>query len=101
MGEIITLELVKEHLRIEGTAADAALLKCITRAEKILWGHIGLRDASDWYATHGEDFSVLEAPLLLMVEELHDRSTNKGDPLTAAVKSLLRRFRNPVISEAE
>lgn len=101
MGEILTLELVKEHLRISGTTNDAALLKRITEAEHILWSYLGLSDASAWYTAHGEDYSVLQAPLLLMVEELHDRSTNGGDPLTAAVKALLRRYRNPIITEAE
>lgn len=101
MGEILTLELVKEHLRIAGSANDAALLRRITEAEHILWNYLELADYAAWYVLHGDDDSVLRAPLLLMVEELHDRSRQGGDALTPAVKSLLRRFRNPVVSEAE
>lgn len=96
MTEVVTLAQLKEDLNITGTAHDAKLQKILDRAQAILWNFLGVDDLGDWYYETGETSSlVLEQAVLVMSRIMYERPDET--PLGSTVKSLVRRFRLPVI----
>lgn len=108
---IVSLEVAKDNLGITGTASDAKLQRYIAVAEELVWQYIGIADLDAFYAIYGEDHPyLLEAAVLLIVSTLHDHRTPEpfgtqgidvANPLSPAVKAVLRRYRQPVVSDAD
>lgn len=97
-GEIISLALAKAHLRVTATAEDGLLGTYIRQAERALLEYLGFADIDAFYYEHGEvNADILLLAVMLMLSELYDKRSTA--PLTDAVKSVVRRFRDPVISD--
>ncbi len=91
---MITLEAVKEELRITSDFEDEYLAKLILRAEEILFGYLGYADENALYEEFGEQtFHTLEQALLMMIRSMHDDGTD--NPLSKGIKLLVTRFRSP------
>lgn len=94
LGTILTLADVKEHLSISGTGHDAKLINLKNRCEAVLLDYIG-KTPEEMYLAGGESGGeVLKLAALVMVDLLYNAPTE--DPLNAAVKSIVRRLRDPV-----
>lgn len=90
---MITVALVKEHLRVTTSVEDALLTNLISRAEEILFRYLGYADESALYEVFGEQtFYTLEQALLMMIQTMHDDATT--NPLSAGIKLLVTQFRS-------
>ena len=96
---ICTLELAKDHLRVDDSASDALITRYILQIEAVIFQYLEVSDIDDFYYEHGEGHNmVLENACLLGLTEIFENRNNA--PLTAAAKTILRRYRNPAIADA-
>lgn len=96
MTEVVTLAQFKEDLNITGTAHDTKLQNILDRAHAILWNFLGVDDLAAWYYETGEGSAlVIQQAVLVMGRTMYERP--EETPLDTTVKSLVRRFRLPVI----
>lgn len=96
MGAIVTLEDAKEQLRFTNTQRDAQVTKLVARAEEVLLSYLGFETMADFYYEHGDTPSErMQLGVLVMVQMLYDQPLE--EPLTKAVKAIVRRFRVPKV----
>ena len=94
---LIDLDSAKRHLRITNDAQDERVHSKVVQASAIVRDYLKV-DADEWDI---DDTSAavlpyeIEAAALLVLEALHDGST---EPLSDAVKSLLHRHRDPALA---
>lgn len=98
MSEILDLSTAKESLAETSSARDTHIQNTIDNAERVLLDYIGgFADLTEFYYEFGEQGTqILEAALIVMVNVMVDTPTE--DPINAAVKSLVRRYRQTVIT---
>jgi hypothetical protein len=116
---LVTFEEIKDALRVSTNADDVLLDTMLTNVHIVLLDYLGHEDLDAYlYATvgmvtdelyyeYGEDWptlaqltpvTVLRTSVFVSMAHIYD---NRADsPLTEAVKSILRRFRMPVVSDA-
>lgn len=117
---LVTVAEIKDALRISTTADDVLLDMMLANVHAVLLDYLGHEDLDvylyaetgmtedELYYEYGEDWEassglapvdVLRCAVLVSMAHVYD---NRADsPLTEAVKSVLRRFRQPVVSAAE
>lgn len=117
---LVTLAQIKDALRVTNTASDTLLTAMLAGTQSVLLDYLGHEDLDAYlYATtgmtedelyyeYGEEWSdpttalapvaVLWVAMNAAMAHVYD---NRADsPLTEAVKAVLRRFRQPVVSDA-
>lgn len=102
---LVTLEVAKNHLRIEAayTDEDGNIARKVAQASSILLNY--LKVATDnWQDSSGEPVDVpplIEAAVLLILGALYenvDGSTDAPQPLSQAAKDLVHRYRDPALA---
>lgn len=87
MAQIVDIDMVKQHLRIDGTDSDETLNFKIDQASSIILDYLKI-DELDPVP------EFVQAAACLSVEALYDG----GDPLNDTVKALLHRARDPELA---
>jgi hypothetical protein len=109
MATLIDLEVAKDHLNVTDPRHDLRIERMVTQAQAIVLEYIARSSDTAWTATIAAWTEVtvppvVQAAILLQLGELYryrgDDEMPKRDEgdLAPGVKSLLRRYRDPVIA---
>jgi hypothetical protein len=114
---IVTLQEAKDALRVTSTAEDALIQNKLNEVLAVLLQFLEYGELDDFlyaetgsteaelYAEHGEDWptngdlmavQILRAAIFAAMAVVYDDRT--ASPLADGVKSILRRYRNPVMN---
>jgi hypothetical protein len=102
-GYLLDLEEAKRHLRVLDSDSDDDIDAKLLQASWIVLNYLGYDGIpDDWLtdespSTLGVPYVVRAAVLLVLSELYANRESTNANPLSMAVKSLLRRYRAPVI----
>lgn len=95
MAALVTLDEVKNRLRIDFNDDDVDVLAMAEEATDIVIGYIKKPD-HEW-TENAVPFRI-KAAILLVVSRLYESRDGEGEILTDAVKSLLHRDRDPALA---
>ncbi len=97
---LVTLERAKAHLLIIGAADDAEVLSKIAEAEAIVLDYIGDRtNANGWNKLTAP--GVITSAVLIVLGALwegREAAAESPEPISDAVRRLLRRYRKPPLA---
>lgn len=103
----ITLEVAKQHLRVDHTDDDADIGRKLDQANAIVWDYIKKApDGSDGWAPTAGQLSIVEIATLMVLSQLYDdRNIGEEDDenvalgyLTPQVTAILHRLRHPAVA---
>lgn len=95
MADLITLDEALDHLRLGDSPVDEDdVARKITEASEIVIDYVTHADKADW--TDADAPWVVKAAVKLVLTTLYD--DRDADPLTDAVKNVLRRHHTPALA---